>query len=140
MQLWSLSRRCKCRCRVAASSHKCSFPSRHMHLAYKSSTIYVLLHPYLTQSSVHELPPKMESLTPPPPPYTTHPTTTMAQPAATMPQTTLTSAQKIEMVQAELEVAKLRLRQQTRERQGLGRVAPSRASVLQRLTPRARLR
>jgi hypothetical protein len=59
----------------------------------------------------------------------------MTQSAATMLQTPLTPAQKIEMVQAELEVAKLRLRQQTRERQGLGRVAPSRATVLQRLAP-----
>ena len=80
----------------------------------------------------------MESLTPPPP-YTTHPATTMTQPAATMPQMTLTSAQKIEMVQAELEVAKLRLRQQARERRGLERVAPSRAAVLQRLAPKVYL-
>jgi hypothetical protein len=62
----------------------------------------------------------------------------MAQPGVS--QTTLTSAQKLEMVQAELELAKLRLRQQTRERQGLKRVAPSRASVLQRLAPKVRLR
>jgi len=81
----------------------------------------------------------MDFLTPPPP-YTTHPTAAMAQPAATISQTTLTSAQKIEMVQAELEVAKLRLRQQARERQGLGRIAPSRAAVLQRLAPKVRLR
>jgi hypothetical protein len=44
------------------------------------------------------------------------------------------------MVQAELEVAKLRLRQQTRERQGLQRVAPSLATVLQRLAPKVRFR
>lgn len=50
----------------------------------------------------------------------------------------VTPAQKLEMVQAELEVAKLRLRQQARERQGLRRVALSRASVLQRLAPKAR--
>jgi hypothetical protein len=62
----------------------------------------------------------------------------MAQTA--VPQNILTSAQKLQMVQAELEVAKLRLRQQTRERQGLKRVAPSRASVLQRLAPKVRLR
>lgn len=60
----------------------------------------------------------------------------MPQPAATMPQNTLTPAQKMEMVQAELEIAKLRLRQQTRARQGLERVAPSRAAVLQRLAPK----
>jgi hypothetical protein len=79
----------------------------------------------------------MESLTPPPP-YTARSTATMAQPA--VPQTILTSAQKLEMVQAELEIAKLRLRQQTRERQGLQRVAPSRATVLQRLAPKVRFR
>jgi hypothetical protein len=79
----------------------------------------------------------MEFLTPPPP-YTPHNTATLAQPAAS--QTILTSAQKLEMVQAELEVAKLQLRQQTREHQGLKRVAPSQASVLQRLAPKVRLR
>jgi hypothetical protein len=79
----------------------------------------------------------MESLTPPPP-YTARPAVTMPRPV--VPQTTLTSAQKLEMVQAELEVAKLRLRQQTRERQGLQRVAPSPATVLQRLAPKVRLR
>jgi len=63
----------------------------------------------------------------------------MAQPVATMPQDNLTSAQKIEMVQAELEVAKLRLRQQARERRGFERVAPSRAAVLQRLAPKVHL-
>lgn len=77
----------------------------------------------------------MQPLTPPPP-YTTQPIATMAQPA--VPRDILTSAQKLEMVQAELEVAKLRLRQQTRERQGLKRVAPSRVSVLQRLAPKVR--
>lgn len=78
----------------------------------------------------------MESPTPPPP-YTPHNTATLAQPAAS--QTILTSAQKLEMVQAELEVAKLRLRQLTRERQGLKRVAPTQVSVLQRLAPKVRL-
>jgi hypothetical protein len=63
----------------------------------------------------------------------------MTYTATGMPQTALASAQKMEMVQAELEIAKLRLRQQVRERQGLERVAPSRAAVLQRLAPKVRL-
>lgn len=56
--------------------------------------------------------------------------------ASPMAPSIVTPAQKLEMVEAELEVAKLRLRQQTRERQGLRRVASSRASVLQRLAPK----
>ncbi|THW48638.1 hypothetical protein D6C76_06144 [Aureobasidium pullulans] len=57
-----------------------------------------------------------------PPPYTAQPTITVAQ--------------KLELVQAELEVAKLRLRKQAGERQGKQRVASSRRAVLQRLVPR----
>ncbi|CAD0110550.1 unnamed protein product [Aureobasidium uvarum] len=91
----------------------------------------------------------MEPVTPPPP-YSAQPTAPMAQLTTTMAQSTaptvqtavplasppITPGQKLEMVQAELEVAKIRLRQQTRERQGLKRVAPSRAAVLQRLAPK----
>ncbi|KAG9727388.1 hypothetical protein KCU73_g12643, partial [Aureobasidium melanogenum] len=84
----------------------------------------------------------MEPLTPPPP-YTSQPSASTVSPTAPTVQVTsptessiVTPAQKLEMVQAELEVAKLRLRQQTRERQGLRRVASSRASVLQRLAPK----
>ncbi|KAG9977713.1 SET domain-containing protein, partial [Aureobasidium melanogenum] len=84
----------------------------------------------------------MEPLTPPPP-YTSQPSASTVSPTAPTVQVTspmepsiVTPAQKLEMVQAELEVAKLRLRQQARERQGLRRVASSRASVLQRLAPK----
>ncbi|KAH0360684.1 SET domain-containing protein, partial [Aureobasidium melanogenum] len=84
----------------------------------------------------------MEPLTPPPP-YTPEPSASTVSPTAPtvqitspMASTTVTPAQKLEMVQAELEVAKLRLRQQARERQGLRRVASSRASVFQRLAPK----
>lgn len=87
----------------------------------------------------------MEPLTPPPP-YTPEPSASTVSPAAPtvqvtspMASTTVTPAQKLEMVQAELEVAKLRLRQQARERQGLRRVASSRASVFQRLAPKVRI-
>lgn len=59
-----------------------------------------------------------------PPPYTAQPTITVTQ--------------KLELVQAELEVAKLRLRKQAGERQGKQRVASSRRAVLQRLVPRVR--
>lgn len=86
----------------------------------------------------------MEPLTPPPP-YTSQPSASTVNPTAPTVQLTspmasyiVTPAQKLEMVQAELEVAKLRLRQQARDRQGLRRVASSRASVLQRLAPKVR--
>jgi hypothetical protein len=117
--------------------HQGSAPKAFTQRQFISSTIHRILRLYLTQQPVYVLLPTMQSLTPPPP-YTARSTATMAQPV--VPQSTLTSAQKLEMVQAELEVAKLRLRQQTRERQGLKRVAPSRASVLQRLAPKVRLR
>lgn len=87
----------------------------------------------------------MEPLTPPPP-YTSQPSASTVSPTAPTVQVTnptessiITPAQKLEMVQAELEVAKLRLRQQAKERRGLRRVASSRASVLQRLAPKVRV-
>lgn len=114
-------------CRLHIHHRIATYSTAFTQQSYIFSTIHSLHHLYLIN---------LDPLTPPPP-YTTHPT--VAQPAATMPQDTLTSAQKIEMVQAELEVAKLRLRQQARERRGLERVAPSRAAVLQRLAPKVYL-
>ncbi|KAI5268225.1 hypothetical protein E4T47_07788 [Aureobasidium subglaciale] len=68
----------------------------------------------------------MEPLTPPPP-YT-------EDANAPMPRHSISPSQKLEMVQAELEIAKLRLRQQARERHGQRRDISSRMAVFERMT------